>query len=117
MIIRGGENIYPREIEEVIYEYEGILECAVIGVPDPVRGEEVLAIVAPKPGVQLDPEGLATFAAERIAKYKLPRKFEIRDELPKTPTGKISKGPLRDEFGNWAKERAKASQSSTPSPA
>jgi len=118
MIIRGGENIYPREIEEVIYEHEGILECAVIGVPDPVRGEEVLAIVAPKPGVELDPDQLATFAAERIAKYKLPRKFEIRDELPKTPTGKISKGPLRDEFGNWAQERAKASQqSSTPSPA
>jgi long-chain acyl-CoA synthetase len=117
MIIRGGENIYPREIEEVIYEHEGILECAVIGVPDPVRGEEVLAIVAPKPGVQLDADELAAFAAERIAKYKLPRKFEIRDELPKTPTGKISKGPLRDEFGSWATERSKAPQSSTPSPA
>jgi long-chain acyl-CoA synthetase len=110
MIIRGGENIYPREIEEVIYEHEGILECAVIGVPDPVRGEEVLAIVAPKPGVELDADQLLAFAAERIAKYKLPRKFEVRDELPKTPTGKISKGPLRDEFGNWAKERAKESR-------
>jgi long-chain acyl-CoA synthetase len=110
MIIRGGENIYPREIEEVIYEHEGVLECAVIGVPDPMRGEEVLAIVAPKPGVELDSDELLSFAAERIAKYKLPRKFEIRDELPKTPTGKISKGPLRDEFGNWAKERARESQ-------
>jgi long-chain acyl-CoA synthetase len=97
MIIRGGENIYPREIEEVLYTYPGILECAVIGVPDPVRGEEVLAIVVPKPGIELDLEALAAFAGERIARYKLPRRFEVRDELPKTPTGKISKGPLREE--------------------
>jgi acyl-CoA synthetase (AMP-forming)/AMP-acid ligase II len=96
MIIRGGENIYPREIEEVLYGFPGILECAVIGVPDPVRGEEVLAVVAPKPGVSLDLDALAAFAAQRIARYKLPRRFEVRDELPKTPTGKISKGPLRE---------------------
>jgi acyl-CoA synthetase (AMP-forming)/AMP-acid ligase II len=108
MIIRGGENIYPREIEEVIYEHGGVLECAVIGVPDEVRGEEVLAIVAPKGGIELDLDELAEFAAARLAKYKLPRRFELRDELPKTPTGKISKGPLRDEFGSWAAERAKA---------
>jgi long-chain acyl-CoA synthetase len=108
MIIRGGENIYPREIEEVLYAHGEILECAVIGVPHEVRGEEVLAIVAGKPGVELDPEALAAYAAERLAKYKLPREFVIREELPKTPTGKISKGPLRDEFGNWAADRAKA---------
>jgi long-chain acyl-CoA synthetase len=108
MIIRSGENIYPREIEEVIYEHEAVLEVAVIGVPHEVRGEEVLAVVAAKPGVELDVEELAAFAAERLAKYKLPRSFELRDELPKTPTGKISKGPLRDEFGSWASEHAKA---------
>ena len=108
MIIRGGENIYPREIEEVIYEHPGVLECAVIGVPHEVRGEEVLAVVVPKQGVELDVEELSAFAAARLAKYKLPRQFEVRDELPKTPTGKISKGPLRDEFGNWAADRAKA---------
>jgi acyl-CoA synthetase (AMP-forming)/AMP-acid ligase II len=110
MIIRGGENIYPREIEEVLYAHGQILECAVIGVPHEVRGEEVLAIVTPKPGVELDAEELATYAAERLAKYKLPREFVVRDELPKTPTGKISKGPLRDEFGNWAADRAKAAR-------
>jgi long-chain acyl-CoA synthetase len=99
MIIRGGENIYPREIEEVLYTYPGILECAVIGVPDSVRGEEVLAIVAPKPGVELDLEALAAFAAERIARYKLPRRFEVREQLPKTPTGKISKSSLRESVG------------------
>jgi long-chain acyl-CoA synthetase len=102
MIIRGGENIYPREIEEVLYEHEAVLECAVIGVPDEVRGEEVLAIVAPRPGSELDLDELSAFAADRLAKYKLPHRFELRVELPKTPTGKISKGPLREEFGNWA---------------
>ena len=85
MIIRGGENIYPREIEEVIYTHAGVLECAVIGVPDEIRGEEVLAVVAPKPGVELDDEELRAYAAERLAAFKVPRRFEIRPELPKTP--------------------------------
>jgi long-chain acyl-CoA synthetase len=106
MIIRGGENIYPREIEEILYEHEAVLECAVIGVPDAVRGEEVLAIVAPRSGTELDLEQLAAFAAERLAKYKLPQRFELREELPKTPTGKISKGPLREEFGSWTRSHA-----------
>ena len=102
MIIRGGENIYPREIEEVLYTHPGILECAVIGVPDEIRGEEVLAFVTPKPGAELDEEQLKAWAAERLAAFKVPRRFEIRPELPKTPTGKISKPPLREEFGHWA---------------
>ncbi len=63
MIIRGGENIYPREIEEVLYQHEDVLECAVIGIPDEVRGEEVLAVVAPRPGAALDPDELEAFAA------------------------------------------------------
>jgi long-chain acyl-CoA synthetase len=102
MIIRGGENIYPREIEEVLYSHPGILECAVIGVPDEVRGEEVLAVVAPKPGVELDGDELRRWAAERLAAFKVPSRFEIRPELPKTATGKISKPPLREQFGRWA---------------
>jgi long-chain acyl-CoA synthetase len=108
MIIRGGENIYPREIEEVLYAHGSVLECAVIGVPHEVRGEEVLAIVAAKPGTDLDTDELAEYAAGHLARYKLPREFVLRDELPKTPTGKISKGPLREEFGSWATHRAKA---------
>ncbi len=100
MIIRGGENIYPREIEEVIYQHEGVLEVAVIGLPHEIRGEEVLAVVAPVGGYELDPEQLSAFVAERLARYKLPARIELRDELPKTPTGKIAKGPLRDEFGS-----------------
>jgi acyl-CoA synthetase (AMP-forming)/AMP-acid ligase II len=61
----------------------------------------VLALVVPKAGMTLDLDALAEHAAERLARYKLPRQFEVRDELPKTPTGKISKGPLREQFGTW----------------
>jgi long-chain acyl-CoA synthetase len=105
MIIRGGENIYPREIEEVLYQHEGVLEVAVIGVPDDHRGEEVLAIVALKEGVEVESDELREFTAERLAKFKVPKGVEITDELPKTPTGKISKGPLREQYGHWATNR------------
>ncbi len=102
MIIRGGENIYPREIEEVLYAHAGVLECAVIGIPDEVRGEEVLAVVAPRPGAELDGDELRAFAAERLAAFKVPRRVEVRAALPKNATGKILKQPLREEFGYWA---------------
>ena len=101
MIIRGGENIYPREIEEALCEHDAVLECAVIGIPDPIRGEEVLAVVVTMDGATVDPDELAVFAAERLATYKLPKQIALRSELPRTATGKISKGPLRDEFGSW----------------
>ena len=107
MIIRGGENIYPREIEEVLYTHAGVLECAVIGVPDEVRGEEVLAVVAPRPGAELDAEDLKGYAAERLAAFKVPRRFEVRSELRKNAPGKINKQPLRVEFGHWAPAGAK----------
>jgi long-chain acyl-CoA synthetase len=102
MIIRGGENIYPREIEEVLYAHGGVLECAVIGIPDELRGEEVLAVVAPKPGAELDGDELRAFVAERLAAFKVPRRVEVRAALPKNATGKIIKQPLREEFGYWA---------------
>ena len=102
MIIRGGENIYPREIEEVLNAHGGVLECAVIGIPDEVRGEEVLAVVAPRPGAELDGDELRAFAAERLAAFKVPRRVEVRAALPKNATGKILKQPLREEFGYWA---------------
>ncbi|MGA2015080.1 MAG: long-chain-fatty-acid--CoA ligase [Solirubrobacteraceae bacterium] len=108
MIIRSGENIYPREIEEVLYGHAAVLECAVIGIPDPVRGEEVLAVVVARDAASVGADELAVFAAERLAKYKLPKQIVLRAELPKTPTGKISKGPLRDEFGSWQTAHAEA---------
>lgn len=100
MILRGGYNVYPREIEEVLYQFPGVVEAAVLGVPDEKHGEEVGAVVV------LDPEELGersiedvtkeldAFVQERVAKYKYPRHYKVLDELPKGPTGKILKREL-----------------------
>ncbi|HEX5658962.1 MAG TPA: long-chain fatty acid--CoA ligase [Polyangiales bacterium] len=95
MIIRGGFNVYPREIEEVLYKHPAILEAAVIGVPHPTHGEEVKAIVALKPGESVTQEQLIAYSKEHLAAYKYPRQVEFRAELPKGPTGKILKRELR----------------------
>ena len=95
MIIRGGYNVYPREIEEVLYAHPAIGEAAVIGVPDPKHGEEVKAVVALKPGKTATPDELLEYCRERLAAYKYPRSVEIIDALPKGPTGKILKRELR----------------------
>jgi long-chain acyl-CoA synthetase len=95
MIIRGGYNVYPREIEELLYEHPAVQECAVIGVPHPEMGEEVKAVVYLKAGGQATPEEIRAYCRERVAAYKYPRLVEIRPEpLPKTPTGKIMKRAL-----------------------
>jgi long-chain acyl-CoA synthetase len=95
MIIRGGFNVYPREIEEVLYAHPAIGEAAVIGVPDESHGEEVKAVVALKPGQSVTPEELKAYTKEHLAAYKYPRIIEIIAELPKGPTGKILKRELR----------------------
>ena len=89
MIIRGGYNVYPREIEEVLHEHPAVAEAAVIGIPHPELGEEVGAAVALKPGGDATPEELRAFAKERVAAYKYPRHVWLVAELPKGPTGKI----------------------------
>jgi long-chain acyl-CoA synthetase len=91
MIIRGGYNVYPREIEEVLYEHPAILEAAVLGVPDPAMGEEVAAAVVLRPGADADAEEIRSFVKERVAAYKYPRRIWFTDTLPKGPTGKILK--------------------------
>jgi long-chain acyl-CoA synthetase len=91
MIIRGGYNVYPREIEEVLYEHPAVRECAVLGVPDEQWGEEVGAAVALKPGAEATPEELREYVKSQVAAYKYPRHIWIVDELPKGPTGKILK--------------------------
>jgi len=92
MIIRGGYNIYPREVEEVLYEHPAVAEAAVVGVPDKEYGEEVGAAITLKPGASATPEEIAEFVKERIAAYKYPRKvWFIEEGLPKGPTGKILK--------------------------
>jgi len=95
LIIRGGYNVYPREVEEVLYAHPAVAEAAVIGVPDPKMGEEVHAIVAVKPGQSVTEAELIEFVKERAAAYKYPRAIEFRDTLPKGATGKILKKELR----------------------
>jgi long-chain acyl-CoA synthetase len=95
MILRGGFNVYPREVEEVLYAHPAIAEAAVIGVPHESHGEEVKAVVALKPGQSATQDDLIGWCKERLAAYKYPRAVEFVDALPKGPTGKILKRELK----------------------
>ena len=97
MIIASGFNIYPREVEEVLYEHEAILECVVAGVPDPYRGETVKAYIVLKEGATVTEEALNAFCRKQLASFKVPRLYEFRDELPKTAVGKILRRTLVEE--------------------
>jgi acyl-CoA synthetase (AMP-forming)/AMP-acid ligase II len=98
MIISGGVNIYPAEIEAVLHAHPQVLDVAVFGIPDDEWGERVHAIVQPKPGQAIDLDELRAFAESRLARYKQPRAYELRDELPRTDSGKLLKRVLRDEY-------------------
>ena len=100
MIISGGVNIYPQEIEDCLVMHPKVADVAVFGVPNEEMGEEVKAVVQPVPGSRPPPSwpGLAEFAREHIAHYKVPRSIDFRDELPRLPTGKLYKRLLRDEY-------------------
>jgi acyl-CoA synthetase (AMP-forming)/AMP-acid ligase II len=100
MIISGGVNIYPAEIEAVLYAHPQILDAAVIGIPDEEWGESVYAIVQPKPGETISLDELRGFVDARVGRYKRPRAYEVREALPRTDSGKLLKRVLRDEF--WA---------------
>jgi long-chain acyl-CoA synthetase len=91
MIVRGGYNVYPREVEEVLYGHPDIAEAAVVGVPDEHFGEEVGAVIALRPEAALDPQALRRWAKERLSAYKVPRLFAFCEELPKGATGKVLK--------------------------
>jgi long-chain acyl-CoA synthetase len=95
MIIRGGFNVYPREIEEVLYAHPSVLEAAVIGVKHESHGEEVKAVLALKPGQRTTEAEIIAHCREKLAAYKYPRVVEFRESLPKTATGKILKRELR----------------------
>jgi acyl-CoA synthetase (AMP-forming)/AMP-acid ligase II len=105
MIISGGVNIYPAEIEAVLYAHPQILDAAVFGIPDEEWGERVHAIVQAKDGEVIDLDELRVFAESRLARYKQPREYEIREALPRTDSGKLLKRVLRDEY--W-QDREKA---------
>lgn len=97
MIIAGGFNIYPREVEEILYEHPAIKECVVVGIKDAYRGETVKAYIIKKEGQQVTEEDLDSFCRQRMASYKVPRLYEFRDELPKTMIGKILRRVLVEE--------------------
>ncbi len=97
MIIAGGFNIYPREIEEVLYEHEKVQEACIVGVPDAYRGETVKAFIVPKDGQKLSEEELDAYCRKHLAAYKVPRLYEFREELPKTMVGKILRRVLVEE--------------------
>ena len=104
MIISGGVNIYPQEIEDAMIMHDKVADVAVIGVPNAEMGEEVKAIVQPADGIQPDEdlaEELLGSTRERIAHYKCPKSVDFRDELPRLPTGKLYKRLLKDEY--WGK--------------
>lgn len=97
VIIAGGYNIYPREVEEVLYEHPAIQEAAVAGVPDPYRGQTVKAYVVLKAGEQATPEQIIAFCRERLAKYKVPSEVDVRESLPKSMVGKVLRRVLQEE--------------------
>ena len=97
MIIRGGENVYPREIEEFLYTHPDVADVQVIGVPDERYGEEIMAFVIAREGAELDPEALRDFCRGKIAHFKVPRYISLCTEFPMTVTGKIQKYKLREQ--------------------
>ncbi len=98
MIIRGGENIYPREIDEVLYQHPAVAAAATIGVPDPLYGEEVAAFIVLREGKDVSEEELMAFCRERLADYKCPKSIRLVKDIPKGPTGKLLKRELAGEF-------------------
>ena len=104
MLISGGYNVYPREIEDVLLAHEGVVEATVVGLPDERWGDRVHAVVAGRPG--LDPEAVRLFCRERLAGYKCPKNVEIWEELPKSAAGKLLRRAVR--------ERVLASAGATP---
>jgi long-chain acyl-CoA synthetase len=99
MIVASGYKVWPRDVEDVIYQHPAVKETAVVGVPDPYRGETVKAFVALKEGMekQVSPEEIMAFCKERMAAYKYPRQVEIVAEIPKTLTGKFLRRTLREQ--------------------
>jgi acyl-CoA synthetase (AMP-forming)/AMP-acid ligase II len=98
MIISGGENVYPRDMEEVLYQHPAVKEVAVIGLPDDYWVERVHAVVACKEGMEATDKELVAFCRGRLAKYKCPKTLEFMDSLPKNPAGKILKRELREKY-------------------
>jgi fatty-acyl-CoA synthase len=96
MIIRGGENIYPREIEEFLYSMDGVADVQVVGVPSEKYGEQIGAFIIPKSDFELAPEDVRDFCRGKVARYKIPRHITFVSEYPMTASGKVQKYKLRE---------------------
>lgn len=105
MVISGGVNIYPAEIEHHLTQYPGVADCAVFGVPDDEFGERLLALVQPAADATLAPEDVLRWLSTRVARYKVPRELRLQRTLPRDDNGKIAKRRLRDAF--WAERDRK----------
>jgi long-chain acyl-CoA synthetase len=114
LIIRGGYNVYPREVEEAVRSHPAVADAAVVGIPDPRLGEEVLAFVLPEPGALVTAAELTAYCRNQLAAYKYPRLFEFRTQLPTSATGKILKVQLREQF--LAEQAARPAQEPDPAP-
>lgn len=112
LVIRGGYNVYPREVEEVLYNHPDVLEAAVIGVPDEQLGEEIAAVVTPQPGSTIVPADLRAWLSEQLAAYKVPRIYRVVEALPKGATGKILKRQI--DRGDIATTGERPARTATP---
>jgi long-chain acyl-CoA synthetase len=101
MVISGGVNIYPAEIESALHALPGVHDCAVFGIPDEEFGESLMAVIEPQPGVVLDLASVRADLRKALADYKVPKQMEIQSNLPREDSGKIFKRRLRDPY--WAK--------------
>jgi fatty-acyl-CoA synthase len=106
MIIRGGENIYPREIEEVLYTYPGIQDAAIFGISDEKFGEEVCAWIQPKEGEVLDEQAIRLFLKDKLAYFKQPKYIRFVENYPMTVTGKLQKFKMREQMQEELAESA-----------
>jgi acyl-CoA synthetase (AMP-forming)/AMP-acid ligase II len=106
VIIRGGNNIFPTDVEHVIELHPAVREVAVVGIPHTVLGEDLLAVVALRPDHKAAAEELSEHTAERLARYKVPRQWEFVDALPRNATGKVVKERLRQQFADRSRDTA-----------
>jgi long-chain acyl-CoA synthetase len=98
MVITGGENVYPREVEEVLYAHRLVQECAVVGLPDPEYGERVTAFIVPVPSAEPDAQSLKAYCKKHLAGFKVPKAFHFVDDLPKNNAGKLLKREIRKQW-------------------
>jgi acyl-CoA synthetase (AMP-forming)/AMP-acid ligase II len=105
MVVSGGENIYPREVESVLFEHDAVADAAVIGVPSERWGEEVLAFLQLKPGATVTSEEIVEFCRDRLAGYKIPRRIEVIDQIPRNVSGKVLKKDLREPYWQGIERR------------